>query len=72
VLDAEPDHRTRLPGPSIWPFITALAVSGLFTGSIFTPWAVPVGSVPVTMALIARLWPSQKDHQEQLVMEEQA
>ena len=42
VLDAEPDHRTRLPGPSIWPFITALAVSGLFIGSFFTPWAVPI------------------------------
>jgi heme/copper-type cytochrome/quinol oxidase subunit 1 len=71
VLDAEPDHRTRLPRPSIWPFITALAVSGLFIGSIFTPWAVPIGSVPVTVALIGWLWPSQQDHQEQLAMEEQ-
>jgi cytochrome c oxidase subunit I+III len=70
VLDAEPDHRTRLPGPSIWPFFTALVVSGLFVGSIFTPWAVPVGSIPITGALIGWLWPSEKDHQDQLAMEE--
>jgi hypothetical protein len=33
---------------------------------------VPIGSVPITVALIGWLWPSQKDHQEQLAMEEQA
>jgi cytochrome c oxidase subunit I+III len=70
VLDAEPDHRTRLSGPSIWPFSTALAVSGLFIGSIFTPWAVPVGTIPITVTLVGWLWPSGKDHQEQLAMEE--
>jgi cytochrome c oxidase subunit I+III len=52
LLDAEPDHRTRLPGPSIWPLITALAVAGMFIGSIFSPWAVPIGSVPITIGLI--------------------
>jgi cytochrome c oxidase subunit I+III len=72
VLDAEPDHRTRLPGPSIWPFITALAVSGMFVGSIFSPWAVPIGSVPITVGLIGWLWPSAKEHQEQLAVEERA
>jgi cytochrome c oxidase subunit I+III len=72
VLDAEPDHRYKLPGPSIWPFITAVAVSGLFIGSIFTPWAVPIGSVPVGVALVGWCWPSQKDHQEQRALEEQA
>jgi cytochrome c oxidase subunit I+III len=72
VVDAEPDHRDRLPGPSIWPFITAVAVAGLFIGSIFTPWAVPIGSVPVGVGLVGWLWPSEKDHQEQLALEEQA
>jgi cytochrome c oxidase subunit I+III len=62
LLDAQPDHRTRLPGPSIWPLVTALAVAGLFIGSIFTPWAVPVGAVPVAAALIGWLWPSETDH----------
>jgi cytochrome c oxidase subunit 1 len=72
VVDAEPDHRDRLPGPSIWPFITAVAVSGLFIASIFTPWAVPIGSVPVGVALVGWLWPTEKDHQEQRALEEQA
>jgi hypothetical protein len=70
VLDAEPDHRTRLPDPSLWPFITAVAVSGLFIGSIFTPWALPIGAVPVGAGLVGWLWPTQKDHEEQLVLEE--
>jgi cytochrome c oxidase subunit 1 len=71
LLDAEPDHRARLPGPSIWPFITALAVAGMFIGSIFSPWAVPIGSVPITVGLIGWLWPSEKEHQEQLAVEDQ-
>ena len=70
LLDAEPDHRAKMPDPSIWPLITALAVSGMFIGSIFTPWAVPVGSVPVGVGLVGWLWPTQKDHQEQLALEE--
>jgi len=51
--------------------ITALAVSGMFIASIFTPWAVPVGSVPVGVGLVGWLWPTQKEHQEQLALEEQ-
>ena len=46
VLDAEPDHKYENPTPSIWPFITAICVSGLFIGSIFTPWAVVWGAIP--------------------------
>jgi cytochrome c oxidase subunit I+III len=70
VLDAEPDHRTRLPDDSIWPLITAVAVSGLFIGSIFTPWAVPIGSLPVAVGILGWLWPTQRDHEEQLALEE--
>ncbi len=69
LLDAEPDHRTRSPEPSIWPLITALAVSGMFIGSIFTPWAVPVGAVPVGVGLVGWLWPTQEDHQKELSLE---
>ena len=70
VVDAVPDHRTKMPGPSIWPFITAVALTGLFIGSIFTPWAVPIGAGPVGVGLLGWLWPTEKDHQEQLVLEE--
>jgi cytochrome c oxidase subunit 1 len=57
VLDAEPDHRYHSPDPSIWPFLAALATTGLFIGSIFTPWAVVWGAVPVTITLVMWFWP---------------
>ena len=72
LLDAEPDHRLKVPDPSIWPFITAVTVSALFIGSIFTPWAVPVGSVPVAVALIGWFWPTQEERQKELSLEAQA
>jgi heme/copper-type cytochrome/quinol oxidase subunit 1 len=72
LLDAEPDHRTKLPKPTIWPFLTAVTTTALFVGSMFTPWAVPIGAVPVTVALIGWFWPTKKDHEEQLSSERQS
>jgi cytochrome c oxidase subunit I+III len=57
VLDAEPDHVKEFPAPSIWPFATAVATTGMFIGSIFTPWAVVIGAVPIAIALTAWFWP---------------
>jgi cytochrome c oxidase subunit I len=57
VLDAEPDHRLEFPEPSPWPFWTALATTGLFIGSIFTPWAVVYGALPVFVTMTAWFWP---------------
>jgi cytochrome c oxidase subunit 1 len=57
ALDAEPDHRSDAPLPSIWPFLAALVTTGLFVGSIFTPWAVPIGAVPLAVTLIGWFWP---------------
>jgi len=53
VLDATPDVRDPSARPSIWPLLAAIAVNGLFLGSIFTPWAVVIGAAPATIALIA-------------------
>jgi cytochrome c oxidase subunit 1 len=64
--DAEPDHKELLPEPSIWPFLSAVAVTGLFVGSIFTPWAVPIGAIPATIAMIFWFWPTRKQHEEEL------
>jgi cytochrome c oxidase subunit 1 len=58
VLDAEADHLTESPYPSVWPFHTSLAVTALFIGSIFTPWAVVWFAVPVSVALVKWFWPS--------------
>ena len=56
-LDSNPQHKDEDPGHSIWPFLASLAVSATFVGSIFTPWAVPVGSPLVIITLIGWLWP---------------
>jgi cytochrome c oxidase subunit 1 len=57
VVDAEPDHRMLSPDASIWPFLTALAATALFIGSIFTPWAVVWGALPVFAAMTGWFWP---------------
>jgi len=57
VLDAEPDHRLAFPTPSIWRGAGAVATTVLFIGSIFTPWAVVWGSIPIIITLIAWFWP---------------
>jgi len=57
VLDATPDHRVEFPEPSVWPFLTALATTGLFIGSIFTPWGVVYGAIPLFLTLAGWFWP---------------
>ena len=57
VLDAEPDHRQKFPDPSVWPLLTAVATTALFIGSIFSPWAVVWGAVPVFITLTGWFWP---------------
>jgi cytochrome c oxidase subunit I len=61
VLDAEPDLRPLFPMPSIWPFVSAIATTVLFIGSIFTPWAIVWGSIPVVVALTAWFWPTRRE-----------
>ena len=56
-LDTEPQHKDEDPGPSIWPFLASITISATFVGSIFTPWAIPVGAPPVIITLIGWLWP---------------
>ena len=56
-LDAEPQLKEKSEGHSIWPFLTAIAVSLAFFGSIFNPWAVPIGAIPVVITLVGWLWP---------------
>ena len=57
VIDAEPSVREPSGEPTIWPFIAALAVTVMFVSSIFSPWAVLFGTIPVAIALIAWFWP---------------
>ena len=61
VLDAEPDHRLLFPKPSIWPFLTAIATTVLFIWSIFTPWGVVYGAIPVFLTMVGWFWPKSAD-----------
>jgi hypothetical protein len=45
VLDAQPELRFEIPGPSVLPFLVALATAVTFIVGIFTPWAFLVGAI---------------------------
>jgi cytochrome c oxidase subunit I len=57
VISASPDTREPSAEPSAWPFIAAAAVTVMFVSSVFSPWAVAFGAVPVGVALIGWFWP---------------
>jgi cytochrome c oxidase subunit 1 len=60
VNDAHLDHRMWLPSSSIWPFVSAVATTILFIGSIFTPWAVVWAAIPVAIATTFWFWPNRR------------
>jgi cytochrome c oxidase subunit 1 len=57
LVEANPEARESSPGDSIWPLWAALATTVTLIWSIFTPWAVVWGSIPVAIALIGWFWP---------------
>ena len=69
VVDAMPDHRLAFPNPTIWPFLSAVAVTVMFIGSIFTPWAVVWGSIPIVVGVTLWFWPRKDETREHLALE---
>jgi cytochrome c oxidase subunit I+III len=59
--DAAPDHVTADPYPTIWPLLSALATTVFFIGTVFTPWGLVWGPVPVAIALTCWFWPKAKE-----------
>jgi cytochrome c oxidase subunit 1 len=57
LTEAEPDMLESSPAPSIWPFWTALATSITLLWSIYTPWAIVYGAVPIAVTLVGWFWP---------------
>jgi len=55
--EARPDLREPSADPSIWPLLAALAATLLFILTIFTPWGLYIGAVPVAITLIGWFWP---------------
>ena len=68
-IDAHPDHRLAMPTPTIWPFVSAVFTTVLFIGSIFTPWAVVWGSIPVAIAMTIWFWPSRAETRRHRALE---
>ncbi len=58
VVNATAEYRQNSVGPSIWPLVAGLATSGLFVASIFTPWALVWGAIPLGTAIAAWFWPT--------------
>jgi cytochrome c oxidase subunit 1 len=57
VTESLPQLRESSPEPSIWPLLAAICVAAAFLASIFTPWAVVWGSIPVAITLTGWFWP---------------
>jgi hypothetical protein len=57
AAEARAEARESSPLNSIWPFLAAIATSVMLIWSIFSPWAVVWGSIPVAVTLIGWFWP---------------
>jgi hypothetical protein len=69
LADAIPSHRAAFPTPTPWPFLSAIASTIFLAGSVFTPWAVVWGAVPVAIALTAWFWPKRHEVASALSLE---
>jgi cytochrome c oxidase subunit 1 len=56
LLEADPDHRLILPGPSVWPLWLAVACSIAFVGVMVHPLLVVCGLVLSVVALFGWHW----------------
>ncbi|TIP79432.1 MAG: cytochrome ubiquinol oxidase subunit I, partial [Mesorhizobium sp.] len=57
VVEALPEARESSPRDSVWPFWAAIATSIMLIWSIFSPWAIVWGSIPIAITLIGWFWP---------------
>jgi hypothetical protein len=67
VMEAVPEGREPSPLPTFWPFAGAIATTCMFISSIFTPWAVLIGTFPIAAALIAWFWPKDAPSPEPVI-----
>jgi cytochrome c oxidase subunit 1 len=64
VTEAKPEARESSPTDSIWPLVAAICTCSMLLASIFTPWAVVWGMIPVSAALVAWFWPKGSPEEE--------
>ncbi|HEX2528916.1 MAG TPA: cytochrome c oxidase subunit I [Geminicoccus sp.] len=65
LTDARAQLRESSPEPSIWPLITAIAITIAFVASIFTPWAAVWGSALIAIPVTCWFWPKGDKEDEQ-------
>jgi cytochrome c oxidase subunit 1 len=56
-MDARPDLRETVPTPTIWPLVCAIVTTVMLIWSIYSPWGLIWGAIPVGLALIGWMWP---------------
>lgn len=59
LLDAHPESRSKMPGPTVWPLLLALAVGIGFGGFIFHNIFPVVGFILSFIAIVGWFWPRQ-------------
>ncbi|WP_168879008.1 cytochrome c oxidase subunit I [Rhizobium sp. P28RR-XV] len=64
VVEAQAEARESSPRNSIWPLLAALATTVMLIWSIFSPWAVIWGSIPIGITLTGWFWPKQTPEDE--------
>ncbi|WFU11665.1 cytochrome c oxidase subunit I (plasmid) [Rhizobium sp. CB3090] len=64
LVEAQAEARESSPRNSIWPLLSAIATTIMLIWSIFSPWAVVWGSIPIAIALIGWFWPKQVPEDE--------
>ncbi|HUG41561.1 MAG TPA: cytochrome c oxidase subunit I [Longimicrobiales bacterium] len=57
VMDARPEFRRTLPGPSLWPLVLAAALAVAAIGSMVDLWLIPIGAVLAWIAMARWLRP---------------
>jgi heme/copper-type cytochrome/quinol oxidase subunit 1 len=61
MMDAQPDARYILPGPTLWPLFTALAVGVVFISTLISLWIVPIGLVLTLIGVVGWLYPTKEE-----------
>jgi len=64
LVAAKPQTREASPRNSIWPLWAAITTTIMLIWSIFSPWAVVWGSIPIAIALIGWFWPKRVPEDE--------
>ena len=58
VVQATPEARESSPRNSVWPLWAAIATTIMLISSIYSPWAVVWGMIPMAVALTGWFWPA--------------